>query len=102
GCEKEAGAKLLREMGLPLLDSLRAQLLVNSEKAAQERLAWDRPLQVRALYPDGRQGQVVNCRGKDISLSGIGFYLPGALDASEVLIDLPSSNHPPALAVPAT
>ena len=34
--------------------------------------------------------------------SGIGFYLPHELKTSEVLIELPSSVHPPSVSVPAT
>jgi hypothetical protein len=102
GCGKQGGARLLREMGLPLLDSLRAHILVHSEKPAQERLSWTPSFKVRALYADGRQGEMLDCRGKDISLSGIGFFLPRELDASEVLIDFPSANQPAAISIPAT
>ncbi len=102
GCSKGGAARLLREMGLPLLDGLRAHLLVHSEKPAQRRMPWTPPLKVRALYPDGRQGEVIECRGKDLSLSGIGFILPRELEASEVLIDFPSFSQQITITVPAT
>jgi len=102
GCSKQSAARLLREMGLPLLDSLRAHLLVQANSPAQQRFPWSRPMVVRAVYPDGSQGQPIACLSKDLSLSGIGFIVPCELDATEVLIDFPSTTHPPALTVPGT
>ena len=101
GCGEEGRAKLLQEMALPLLDSLRNHLLVKSKNRAQKRLPWPHPLLVYPFYPDGRKGQAILCHGKDITLSGIGFYLPCELDASEVLIDLAGSSKS-SLLVPAT
>ena len=89
-------------MGPSLLENLRAHLLVNSEKRMQIRLLWPHPLKVQPLYLDGRKGNVIECQGKDLSSSGIGFFLPHELDTSEVLIELPSSVHPPSVSVPAT
>jgi serine/threonine protein kinase len=102
GCAPDQCMRLLQEMGLPLLDSLRANLLVNAEAPAQERLRWNQSLKVRPMYPNGTVGKAIPCRARDISLSGIGFYLPCALDAIEVLIELPNAVHAPVLAVPAT
>jgi hypothetical protein len=44
----------------------------------------------------------VVCRGKDISQSGIGFYLPHELETSQVLIELPNDIHPPSICIPAS
>jgi len=101
GCGEEGRAKLLQEMALPLLDSLRNHLLVKSKNRAQKRLPWPHPLRVYPFYPDGRKGQAILCHGKDITLSGIGFYVPCELNASEVLIDLAGSPKG-TLLVPAT
>lgn len=102
GCGKQEAPRRLREMGMPLLDSLRAHLLVESNRPAQQRLPWSRPMLVRAVYADGRHGQPIACQSKDVSLSGIGFILPCELDSSDVLIDFPSVAHPPAIIVPGT
>jgi serine/threonine protein kinase len=101
-CNKKRGVQLLEEMGKPLLDALRAQLLVNAEKRTQERLLWPHALQVCPIGSDGKVGKPVRCRGKDISLTGIGFYLPHELPTANVLIQLPTTLHPPAISVPAT
>ncbi len=102
GCSKKRAGQLLQEMAPPLLDSLRCHLLDNSEKRMHNRLLWPHPLKVKPLYPDGNHGKTIDCQGKDLSTSGIGFYLPHELDTSEVLIELPSSVHPPSITVPAT
>jgi serine/threonine protein kinase len=101
-CNKARGGKLLEELGTQLLESLRASLLVNSEKRIRDRLLWPHPLRVRPLRSDGSLSEPVACRGKDISLSGIGFYLPHELPTAEVSIELPATPQTPAVAVPAT
>jgi serine/threonine protein kinase len=101
-CTRARGDRLLEEMGTSLLESLRASLLVNAEKRVQERMLWPHALQVRPVLGDGTLGEPVSCRGKDISRSGIGFYLPRELPTAEVSIDLPATAATPAIAVPAT
>ncbi|MBM4067527.1 MAG: hypothetical protein FJ271_01075 [Planctomycetes bacterium] len=102
GCSRKRAAQLLQEMGPSLRENLRAHLLVNSERRTQDRLLWPHALKVQPLYLDGRKGSVIECQGKDLSTSGIGFFLPNELDTSEVLIELPSNVHPPSVSVPAT
>jgi serine/threonine protein kinase len=101
-CGKKRGTQLLDEMSGNLIDGLRARLLVNAEKRTQDRLLWPHPLRVCPVDGSGREGPPIECRGKDISLSGMGFYLPHELDTSEVCIKLPTPLHPPALSIPAT
>ncbi len=97
---KEA-LRLLEQVGPNVLGSLRNHLLINAEKRAHERLLWPHPVHVRPRYA-GHIGDPVECRGKDLSLSGIGFFLPDELDTAEVVIDLPNTVHPPVVSVPAT
>jgi serine/threonine protein kinase len=101
-CARKQGRRLLEQMGTSLLEGLRAALLVNAEKRIQDRLLWPHPLQVRVVRPDGALSEPVLCRGKDISLSGIGFYLPHELPTAEVHVELPGTPQTPALTVPAT
>jgi serine/threonine protein kinase len=101
-CAKKRAQQLLEEMGPQILESLRALLLVNSEKRTKDRLLWPHPLKVCPLDADGKPGEPVECWGKDISLTGIGFYLPEELETSEVLIHVPNTVHPPSVAVPAS
>ena len=79
------GQQLLQEMGPTILDTLRSHLLVNSEKRLHDRLLWPHPLKIRPLSREGNVGESIQCQGKDISFSGIGFYLPEELETSDVL-----------------
>ncbi|MBI1832385.1 MAG: PilZ domain-containing protein, partial [Planctomycetes bacterium] len=102
GIAPAQGRKFLEDMSPLLLDSLRNLLVVNSEKRTQERLSWPQPVKITPVLPDGEHEPTVECRGKDISLAGLGFYLPHELHTTEVLIELPNPFHPPSLCIPAT
>ena len=101
-CGTKQGIQLLDQQSGTLLDSLRSWLLVNAEKRTQDRLLWPHRLDVCPIGKDGTEGPPIECRGKDISLTGMGFYLPQELETSEVCIKLPTMLHPPALSIPAT
>jgi serine/threonine protein kinase len=94
------GREMLRVIGPLLLENPRTFLQVNPKRRAQERLAWHHPLRARCLHPDGTVGEPVECRGKDISLNGIGFYLPRELPTAHVRLDLPQTPQTPAMTVP--
>jgi serine/threonine protein kinase len=101
-CTQRRAIHLLGEMGMSLLEGLRTALVIGSEKRIQDRISWPHPLQVRPIFPSGEVGEAVSCRGKDMSLSGIGFYLPHELPTADVRIDLPATAATPTLAIPAT
>jgi serine/threonine protein kinase len=101
-CRGKQALNLLEQTGASILENLQKHLLVNSEKRMQERLLWPRPLIVIPVQPDGVRDEPIECRGKDISHTGIGFYLPHDLHTSQVLIELPNTLMPPVVAVPAT
>jgi hypothetical protein len=67
----------------------------------QERVVWHHPLQLCSIRPDGSQGPPIECQGKDISLNGIGFYLPGQLPSSHVMLHLPKTDQTQQMTVPA-
>ncbi len=100
-CSRKRAYELLEDMGPVIIDNLRKHLLVNSEKRTQDRLSFACPLRVIPVHADGTRDEPVECRGKDISQSGIGFYLPHELSTSEVLIELPSTSRPPRVQLPA-
>jgi serine/threonine protein kinase len=102
GCTAARAAELLKEMAPMLVDSIRTSLQVDAEKRTQERLLWNHVLQVRPIFADGKRGDAIECQGKDISLNGIGFYVPHALPTTEVWIELPANEHTPAVSVPAS
>jgi hypothetical protein len=102
GCGQTKAILLLKELGIDWLESLRTFLLVNSERRTHDRLLWPHPVEVCPIEEDGSVGQEIVCRGKDISLGGIAFYLPHALPTSQVLIRLSSASNSKPLLVPAT
>ena len=53
-------------------------------------------------YADGTMGEAIECQGKDISLSGIGFYLPRELPTPRICIKLPRTAQTPAVSAPAS
>ena len=65
-------------------------------------MLWPHPVQVVPLYSDGRRDDPIQCRGKDISHGGLGFYMPYDLTTPEILIELPNTICPPSLTIPAT
>ena len=75
-CGKARSAKLIEELGKPILDSVHKCLLINAEKRTQDRVLWPYSLIVCPVTGDGKEGPPIECRGKDISLTGMGFYLP--------------------------
>jgi hypothetical protein len=64
-------------------------------------MMWHHLLRVCPLGEDGSPGEPIDCQGKDISLGGIGFYLPGDLPGANVLLHLPKTEQTPEAAVQA-
>ncbi len=101
-CSPRQARALLEATGADLVDAVQKHLLVNSEKRVRDRLLWPHDITVIPVQPGGRRDEPIVCRGKDISHTGIGFYLPHELLTAEVLIELPSPAQPVPVAVPAT
>ena len=59
-------------------------------------------LNIKQLVVSSERDEPITCRGKDLSMTGIGLYLPEELSTSEVLVELPNPLRPPTIAVPAT
>lgn len=100
-CGVKRGRQVLEEMGPGILDNLRQLLLVNSNKRTQERLLWPHPVKVVPILHNGDKDIPVECRGKDLSPNGLGFYLPHELDTPDVLVELAGPGRSP-VTIPAT
>jgi serine/threonine protein kinase len=100
-CTREQSKDLVKMVGPMLVESVRTYLQNNQRGRSHERLAWHHPFQLCSINPDGSFGAPIDCQGKDISLTGIGFYLPGELPASDVLLYLPETSHTSQMTVPA-
>jgi hypothetical protein len=87
---------LINELGPLLIDSLRSQLEAFPERRAQERIAWTHSVRATFLSADDKPGETIEGRGKDLSLGGMGLYLPRAPAGSPVNLELltPSRVEP--------
>jgi hypothetical protein len=101
GGSRDQSGERLKVIGPLLVDSVRGFLQVNARGRTEERLAWHHPLRVCPVDAEGGVGDPIDCQGKDISLNGIGFYLPGELPTTQILLHLPQTPQTPALTVPA-
>ena len=100
-CNEKQSRKALEEIGPGILDNLRQLLLVNSNKRTQARLLWPHSVKVIPVQRSGERDEPVECRGKDISPGGMGFYLPEEIDTADVLIEIDNPVHP-GVTIPAT
>lgn len=101
-CGRQRGKIFLDSMSPLILESVRNLFLLNSERRSEDRVPWPHPIKVIPLLASGRHDVALAGQGKDISLNGMGFYLPSELRTAEVLIELPNLIHPPAIHIAAT
>ncbi len=87
---------LLKEIGPVLLDGIQKHLHGHSERRRQERLVWAHPVLAAFVLPDGTRSERIECQGKDISLSGMGLYLPRVLPGTRLDLSVTTKvNTPP-------
>jgi serine/threonine protein kinase len=88
GCGPEQGAQLVKGVGPLLLTSICTTLQVTAERRGQDRVAWKYPVAVRFVLANRHLSAPVSCTGKDISLTGMGFYLPPELPTSQIVLQI--------------
>ncbi len=86
GRNKEDGRNLMEHVGPVLLESLRNHMVASSEQRSEERFPFEYPLRVAPVYTNLEAGEVIECRGKDVGYTGIGFYAPCNLVAQHVYL----------------
>jgi serine/threonine protein kinase len=86
GTSASRSAEVLEDSGREVLESLRSALVAVPERRRQERWSFDRSVHVRPVQGGVAAGVTLPARTKDVSLSGLGLYLPGPLEADEVLV----------------
>jgi serine/threonine protein kinase len=87
---------VVREVAPLVLESLRQEFEAFPERRGRKRLSWRHPLLVSCLQPDGCWSEPVGGEGKDISLTGMGLYLPHVLPSPSVRLELtvPTRTEP--------
>jgi hypothetical protein len=93
--------KLLEQHGPLLTADLNTFLVATPERRIEERYAFSSRLAVAPFSCQAAPLTPVECLGKDISLSGIGFLMPSAPTGSEIFIYPQSRGETPPLAIPA-
>ena len=80
---------LLRQIGPVLLESLRAHLPGASRTpAAGTPSCGPAPSRHRFLLPDGHVTDTIMAHGKDVSLTGMGLYMPCVVPGSEIQLSV--------------
>jgi len=79
--------ELLREIGPVLVRSLRNFLVTRAEQRARQRHMVYRPLRVYPVLHNFQLGQPLQCKAKDVSLTGLGFLSPQEPMTQQVYID---------------
>ncbi len=101
-CARNKAVALLERMGPEIFASLQQHLLVNAEKRTKDRLLWPHAVRITPINGHGEAEETIEGRGKDLSQTGMGFYLPHELATSEVLIELPGPLDGEPVRIPAT
>ena len=101
GANAKHAGELLDELGPLFLESVRACLQVPANQRKEKRESCHQPLHLRTLFEGGNSGDAIECQAKDISPSGIGLYLPCALQTTQILIELPALSPDPVTTVAA-
>ncbi len=83
---------LVQEIGPLIVESLRAHLQAFPERRTESRVPWPHPVRVTFYREDNSVIESVEGKGKDISLGGMGLYLPRALAGSRVQLELDSPS----------
>jgi hypothetical protein len=99
GCGAGQAAELLEELGPALVDGVRNALQARSMPGRQ-RYPFTQPVPVCPVL-QGRPGEAIAAQGKDISLGGMGLYLPCRPPSSEVYLQLTPVEAGPAVQIPA-
>jgi hypothetical protein len=84
---------LVRETAPLVLQGLRSQLEAYPERRARRRLPWPHPVQACFPRADGGWGEPVTGDGKDLSVTGVGLYLPCVPPGPQVRLTLTTPDR---------
>jgi serine/threonine protein kinase len=97
----EKAEHLLEQLGYLLMESLRNYLQAHPERRATERMRFEQPIKVFPVLPDQELGEPLVAQARDLSLGGMGLYLPRTLPTNEVCVQLtPTLSVSPPIMVP--
>lgn len=91
--------EMLKEAGPRIVETLRTFLQATHDRRAHERFEYNVPFKVNVISSRGERGTPVQCQGKDISLSGVAFYSPVEIRATQMKLDLVHPRQPEPVSV---
>ena len=100
-CGAVEAVQALEEIGPRLLQSLRTHLQALPERRHQARLPLQCPVEVAPVLGADRTGDVIVAQAKDISLRGMGLYMPCRPPSMLLQVRLPGEAPQEGLDVPA-
>ncbi len=92
GCGRDQAVRVLGETGPGVLESLRNFLQAYPEQRRGQRLRWEGKVTVCQVPDDLSPPRYVEGRVRDVSLTGVGFVLPGAPSAAQVYVNLAAAG----------
>lgn len=101
-CTSTRARQFLNDVGITILKEIQSALHILANKRNRMRLLWPYPVKVTPLFPSGEQGPAIMTRGKDISVTGIAFYVEEELPTAEVIIELPELQQTSQVTLDAT
>lgn len=84
----KTATKALDEKGQHIFDSLTSHLHGRKERRVNDRIYWPHQVQVFFLENGKPIDEVVSCQGKDLSPTGVGFYLPCHMKTDNIQVQL--------------
>lgn len=87
-CKPEHGARLLEELGPPVLESVRHYLQAHKDRRSQERLPFEQFVEISPVFPNLTRGTAIGAQARDISLHGMGLILANEPLTNHVAIRL--------------
>jgi serine/threonine protein kinase len=93
-CIRGDDQALLRELAPALIDDLRASLQAVPDRRGEKRILFARPLQASLVLDTDDALHHIEAQGKDLSLTGVGLFLPAIEPGTLVQINLSSTNRP--------
>jgi serine/threonine protein kinase len=93
-CLRGDDQALLREMAPALLDDLRTSVQATPDRRSEKRILFGNPLQASLVLDTDDALHHIEAQGKDLSLTGVGLFLPPIEPGRLVQINLSSTTRP--------
>lgn len=87
-CGKGKTADMLNRGGPALIESIRTYLEVNTDRRVEERLPFAQAMTIYPVYEGEQVGEAIAAQAHDISLHGMGVFMPYCPPVAQVCIQM--------------